>query len=177
MTPAEFFASRDQMPERGQWSELVDGQPQHFTAPDVEHGDVLGNLTARLTPLVAVGTPVFRVGLLTGRQTLRFPAVSFFAAAGRFDLMDAESVEEPPAWVIEVASTPDRVRSVPERVAEYADMGVALVWVIDPAAGSVHTVGGSGPRVVSGDERLSARPVADLSVTPAQLCTQPAWSA
>lgn len=177
MTPHEFLEARPEMPERGQWSELAAGRPVHFDAPDVEHGDVLGNLSGKLAGLATQGTPVFRLGLRTAAETLRFPAVAYFGRPGRFDLMDAESTEEPPDWVVEVAAAPDRLKAVPELVAEYASMGVKLVWVVDPATQSVHSVGGAGTGVASGEEPVTARPVADFESTPAALCAAPSWYA
>ena len=177
MTAEEFLAARETMPERGAWSELVDGRPVHFDAPDVDHGDVLGNLTRLLTPLATVGTPVFRVGLRTAAITVRFPAVSYFNRAGRFDLIDADAVDEPPAWVVEIASTGDRVRSVEDRVREYLALGVALVWVVSPAAQTIHVVGQDGPPVVTADQTVSAAPIADVQTTPAALCVAPGWYA
>ena len=175
MTADDFLTARDTMPERGQWSELIAGRPFHFDAPDVDHGDVLGHLTNRINALIASGTPVFRAGLRVEHSpdTVRFPAVSFFDQPGRFDLIDREILDEPPVWVVEVASTPDRVRSIEARVAEYAAFGVKLLWVVEPSQQRVHEIGGEGVRVASGEDTLSAVPLADFSATVQELFRPP----
>jgi Uma2 family endonuclease len=66
---------------------------------------------------------------------VRSPDVSF-VAAGRFE---GERGPEgfspvPPDLAVEVLSPDDRSQPVLEKIGEYLDAGVRLVWVIDPAA-------------------------------------------
>lgn len=172
-----FMTIRETLPERGQWSELAAGRPIHFQPPETIHTFVLHNLNAHIGRLVQLGTPVFQTGLTTRKSpdTVRFPAVSLFRQAGRFDLVDAELLDEPPDWVIEIASTADRLKTMPDRVAEYVAFGVKLIWIIDATGKSVHTVGGTGDNVVTGDAVLSAAPVFDFRTTAAELLDEMPW--
>lgn len=66
---------------------------------------------------------------------VRCPDVSF-VARGRFD---GEKVPEgfspaPPDLAVEVLSPDDRSRYLLDKVGEYLDAGVRLVWVVDPRA-------------------------------------------
>lgn len=173
----DFLDVRPELPEGGQWCELTDGEITLFEAPDTDHGLVVSHLTKKLTPLSMSGTPVFRpaLRLRSKPDTVRYPAVGFFADAGRFDLMDADAIDEAPAWVIEIASTGDRRRAVQPRTADYVAWGVQLVWVIDPRERSLIVVH-EGTQKQHGERAVvSAKPVIDIDFPLADLFEEPAW--
>lgn len=59
-----------------------------------------------------------------------------FVAKGRFpgEKIPDDYPELPPDLAVEVVSPADRPRQVLDKVGEYLEAGVRLVWVIDPAA-------------------------------------------
>lgn len=177
ITVQQFHSIRPDLPEAGQWSELQTGRVMHFEAPDTDHGHVVGHLTKKLLALSTVGTPVFRPPLLvdSNPDTLRYPAVAYFDSAGRFDLMDAETVEETPAWVIEIASTGDRRRAMQERVASYVNCGVRLIWVIDPRDRTLVTLHEGTQRQHGERALVDAEPISDIAFPLSDLFVVPEW--
>ena len=54
-------------------------------------------------------------------------------------------VSEPPLLCVEILSPEDRIGRMEEKLAEYFEMGVRAVWVIDPATEAAYEC--LGPRV------------------------------
>jgi Uma2 family endonuclease len=67
---------------------------------------------------------------------VRSPDASF-VARGRFpeDRVPEGFADVPPDLAVEVLSPDDRPRAILDKVGEYLQAGVRLVWVIDPKAG------------------------------------------
>jgi Uma2 family endonuclease len=132
-TEADLLA----MPADGYRYELVDGEIRRMSPAGGRHGDTGAQLIAQLVAFVKahrlgrVFTP--DTGFRLPNGNVRSPDVSF-VAAGRFE------DEKPPVGYIpfapdlavEVLSPGDSSRDVLEKVGEYLDAGVRLVWVIDP---------------------------------------------
>jgi Uma2 family endonuclease len=96
---------------------------------------------------------------------VRSPDVSFVAAAripaDRLGFMDAA-----PDLAVEIISPGDRVRRVHDRVGEYLEAGVRLVWVIDPVRQTAVIYRGT-----DGVESIDATGALDgLSVLPGFRC-------
>jgi Uma2 family endonuclease len=124
------------MPEDGQKYELVDGEIRVSPAGD-RHSVVAVRLAARLLAFVEQ----HRLGHVMGAdagfrlpsKNVRSPDVSF-VAAGRFpnDTPPDDWGSLAPDLAVEVLSPRDRPRYVMDKVGEYLEAGVRLVWVIDP---------------------------------------------
>jgi Uma2 family endonuclease len=125
-------------PKDGRKYELVDGQIRVSPAGG-RHGLVIVALTVRLVTFVrqAGSGYVFEssTGFRLPKGNVRSPDLSF-VARGRFenDVVPEGFIPFPPDLAVEVLSPEDRSRSLLEKVGEYLDAGVRLVWVIDPRA-------------------------------------------
>ena len=124
------------LPKDGRKYELVDGEVRVSPA-GARHEEVCANLIAVLRDFVRRSKlgKVFGSNLcyvLPGGNK-RAPDVSF-VAAGRFPADKAPTgfAELAPDLAVEVVSPEDRPRDVLDKVGEYVQAGVRLVWVIDP---------------------------------------------
>lgn len=144
LTVEQYIAGREDLPEGGRWTELVDGRVITLQPPTIEHGTTVLNLSKALADFAQrepVGYACFELGLIVSRNpaTVRFPAVSFFSGGPMFAEADKAITDARPALVAEIASTNDRRRDLDQRVAAWLDWGVRLVWVFDPHGMQVHT--------------------------------------
>ena len=124
------------MPKDGQKYELVDGEIRMSPAGD-RHSVVALELAARLLAFAKQ----HRLGHVMGAdagfrlpsKNVRSPDVSF-VAAGRFpdDRPPDDFGDIAPDLAVEVLSPHDRPRHVLDKVGEYLEAGVRLIWVIDP---------------------------------------------
>jgi Uma2 family endonuclease len=125
-------------PRDGRKYELVDGEIRMSPAGS-RHGAVSVKVAAKL---LAFATNQ-RLGHVFDSSTgfrlpggnVRSPDVSF-VARGRFE---GDEVPEglspvPPDLAVEVLSPDDRPRAILDKVGEYLESGVRLIWVIDPSA-------------------------------------------
>ncbi len=134
--PAATEADLLRMPSDGWKYELVDGEIRMSPA-GARHGQVCVRLVLRLGTFVEGRHLGYVFDSSTGFRfpggNVRLPDVSF-VARGRFE---AEKVPEGfgdvvPDLVVEVLSPDDRPRDVLDKVGEYLQAGVRLVWVVDP---------------------------------------------
>ena len=123
-------------PRDGQKYELVDGTIRVSPA-GFRHGRVCVRLAGRLGAFVEER----RLGDVLDSSTgfrlpggnVRVPDVSF-VAAGRCGAEPGPPgfADVPPDLAVEVLSPADRPRDILDKVGEYLQAGVRLVWVIDP---------------------------------------------
>jgi Uma2 family endonuclease len=182
LTAEQFLDQRFDLPEAGQWAELVAGVPTCFQPPDLDHGNAILNLSKALAQFlqqVDRGYACFDLGLLLARNpdTIRFPAVSYFAGGPRFAEADKPFTAAVPELVVDMASTGDRRAQMPDRVVQYLARGVQGVWVIDSRARSVEvTLADAEPVRLTGPEPLHGGPLlAGFSVQVAALFAEPDW--
>jgi len=124
------------MPEDGRKYELVDGEIRVSPAGD-RHSAVALRLAARLLAFV----DEHRLGHVMGADAgfrlpggnVRSPDASF-VATGRFpdDRPPEDWASLAPDLAVEVVSPNDQQRQLFDKVGEYLEAGVRLVWVIDP---------------------------------------------
>lgn len=124
------------MPKDGRKYELVDGEVRVSPAGD-RHSVVAVHLASLLFTFVKQ----HRLGWVCGADAgfrlpggnVRSPDASF-VASGRFpdDQPPDDFGELAPDLAVEVISPGDRPRYVFDKVGEYLEAGVRLVWVIDP---------------------------------------------
>jgi Uma2 family endonuclease len=125
-------------PRDGRKYELVDGEIRVSPAGS-RHGAVCLRIAARLLAFVEDGRlgHVFEgsTGFRLPGGNVRSPDASF-VARGRFegDTPPETFSPVPPDLAVEVLSPDDRPRQILDKVGEYLECGVRLVWVIDPKA-------------------------------------------
>lgn len=184
LTAEEFQSRRFELPEGGSWCELVAGELVQYQAPDELHGNVVLRLSKALAQyaqshLQVAGAICFDLGVVVerGPDTLLFPAVAHFAACGPFELTGESLTERIPNLVVEIASTPDRRRVLPGKIAAYLRAGVDEIWTIDESATGVEIVTPSEPpRRVAGGAVLSSRSLlAGFQIVAEQLFAPPEW--
>lgn len=141
MAPATLKTAEDlaRFAEPGKTAELVRGLLIVREPPSTRHGDRAARLTVRL------GAFVEREGLGkvfaqdTGFQiesdpdTVRAPDLAF-VARDRLAAIEEEGYGAlAPDLVVEILSASDRPGTVLDKVGQWLNAGVRLVWVIDPA--------------------------------------------
>ncbi len=182
LTAEQFLDQRFDLPEAGQWAELVEGIPICFQPPDLDHGNSVLNLSKALAQFIQQserGYACFDLGLLVARNpdTIRFPAVSFFVEGPRFAEADKPFTEAVPALVVDMASTGDRRQQMPDRIAQFLAWGVCSVWVIDCRARSVEVARAGGESIrLTGPETLRGGAVLEgFELRVAALFAEPEW--
>jgi Uma2 family endonuclease len=132
-TEADLMA----MPNDGHKYELINGEIRRLSPAGTRHSEVSGELFARLREFVKARRlgRVFEssAGFRLPNGNVRSPDISF-VAAGRFQDDESPVGYSPvvPDLAVEVRSPNDRAQEVLDKVGEYLDAGVRLVWVIDP---------------------------------------------
>ena len=142
MTAEEFAEHRYELPDGGQWSELICGEAVSLHPPETAHGTVVLNLSKALADWIEqtrTGHACLELGLILSRcpDTVCCPPISYFVAGDGWAEMDKTITGSCPALVVEVPSTPDRKRLVPGRIQQYLERGVTVVWVVDPKQQSI----------------------------------------
>lgn len=145
LTAESFDAARYDLPDGGQWVELVRGRVEVLSPPEEEHRVAVLNLSKALADYLnehREGYPCFDLGLAVCRHpdTVRFPAISYFLGGDLFAETDKSITDTRPALVVEVMSSNDRRRSLNDRVFEYTNWGIEVLWVVDPVEKAVHTI-------------------------------------
>ncbi len=135
-TKAATESDLRRMPEDGRKYELVDGEIRASPA-GFRHGKVSVRIVVRLGSYVeahGLGTVLdSSTGFRMPGGNVRSPDVSF-VSHGRLeqDRGTEGYADIPPDLAVEVLSPDDRERYVLDKVGEYLQAGVRLVWVIDP---------------------------------------------
>ncbi len=162
-TAEEFVSNRFELDEDGRWSELILGEPVSLVAPPPKHGTAVLNISKALAEFVQqtmVGYACFELGLIVRRapDSVYCPPISYFVAGSRWEEMDKQITETRPALVIEIASSRDRRLSIPPRVSQYLEWGVAVVWVVDTESQNVCVHTSSGSAMFELQESLESSP-------------------
>lgn len=147
--------------------ELIDGELREVTPPGWEHGErtlgvgslIRSFVRGRGLGRVSVGDP--GIVLRRGPDVVRAPDVAFISAerlpldrpiTGYSDIV--------PDFVVEVVSPGDRAGEVEQKVAQWLEAGVRLVWVVYPATRHVVAYRElAHPRVYTEAETIDGEPV------------------
>ncbi len=184
LTAEQCLLTRADLPDAGQWSELIRGVTVALQPPDLEHGNTVLNFSKLLSAYVHAGHqpegyPCFDVGLIVERRpdTVFFPAISYFMGGQRFAEADREITETVPRLVIELMSTNDRRVGMHDKTNAYFGMGVPSVWHVDPVQRVVHLNFATQPaRRVSEFETLRDELLLPgFAVKVAELFVEPKW--
>lgn len=161
LTAEQFAEQRDELPEGGRWTELHAGKVVTLSPPDSEHGTTVLNLSkaiAELSKSKPQGYACFGLGLIVARRpdSVRVPALCFYSDGPAFAESDKVVSETRPALVVEVASSNDRRRGLADRIKQWLDWGVRMVWILDPHAKQAHVFElDCQPRRLSSHETLT----------------------
>lgn len=140
MTPLALQTAEDllRFREPGKTAELVRGVLVVREPPGTHHGRCANRLAYRLTQFVerhGLGEVFAQdTGFKIARDpdTVRAPDVAFVAQA-RLDRIPPEGYADlAPDFVVEILSPGDRPGEVLEKIGQWLDAGVRLVWVLDP---------------------------------------------
>lgn len=120
-------------------SELVGGVLVREPRPGFGHGQVISALDHALHGFVkehALGVVLVDVGVVLSRDppTVRGPDLLFLAADRIPEPRPEGFLEIAPDLAVEVVSPSNRAGEIQEKVTEYLDGGVRMVWVLDPAS-------------------------------------------
>lgn len=160
LTAETFLDSLYDLPDGGQWVELVRGRVETMSPPEDDHRVVVLNLSKFFAEYMnrnTDGYPCFDLGLVVSRNpdTVRFPAVSYFLGGEMFGESDQTITETRPALVIELLSSNDRRRTLNDRIHDYTLAGITVMWFVDPFDKAVHIIRPGYPnKSVREDEAL-----------------------
>ncbi len=138
MTAEEFFRWVNRPENAVKRWELVAGIPSELPAWPAECDAIKLRLAALLSDYIIrrhTGEVAFLGdGLIIARNpdTVRCPALMVFHPPAPRDDFPPLFTTECPALVVEIVSPADRPKSVNQRINQYLDRGIPLVWLIDP---------------------------------------------
>lgn len=157
LTIAEF----EQLPEEEAYRiELVRGRLVREPRPASLHGRLLARMIHLLYELVEAGghgVVLADPGVVLFRDpdTVRGPDIAFFSSERIPESGYATTFWGPPDLAVEITSPSNRASATQEKVADYLDAGVRVVWIVDPPTRSVtvYESGGSA-RLLRHDQVL-----------------------
>ena len=128
------------MPDDHMWHELVRGELRTMAPPGAEHGWLSVEVATALQNFVKprrLGWVLSETGfhIFQDPDTVRAPDAAF-VAAHRFPegRLPQNFPRLAPDLVVEVLSPGDTRREIEEKVADWLEAGVRLVWVVRPSA-------------------------------------------
>ena len=171
---ADEFMAMD-FPDDGNYYELVNGEVVVNIGPGDLHGRVSMKLFIRLGSFVeqnGLGQAYGPTAFTLAPKTLRVPDAAFVTKE-RVTKVTKKAVPVPPDLAIEVISTSDVWSKIRDKIVEYQQVGVPLVWVIDPEGQTVfiyHLADGLVGQIIGANAVLDGEnivpnftlPVADL---------------
>lgn len=161
LTAADLLALPDE-----KHFELVDGQ---LEAKNVGFESCW--VSMRLAMFLSIHCDQLQLGWVLGsdagyqcfspdEQRVRRPDVSFVSLQKiPRDHPDMGFIPVPPDLAVEVVSPNDLAQKVHDKVSEYLEAGVRLVWVIYPNHGQVLVYNATGGRILSSQDELSGEDV------------------
>lgn len=184
MTASEFAEHRAELPDAGQWAELVRGVPVTLQPPDLEHGTIVLNLSKVFSEYAhqsLLGYACFALGLLVEQRpdTVFHPAACYFTSGARFAEADKAFTDVAPQLVVELLTTNDRRRQMNDRITAYLKWGISTLWLVEPQSRAVHVIRKSqtNPERYGPLETLSGDPVLPgLKLRVESLFADPKWA-
>lgn len=182
MTVEQLLEERSELADGGRWTELVAGHTVIFSPPTIEHGTVVLNFSKALAEYSHQeqrGYACFEIGLIISRcpDTVRFPAVSYFAEGAMFAESDKQVTDARPTLIIEIASTNDRRRELQKRVTDWLAWGVPQVWVLDPHDKQAHIFeqGAAARRLTQHETLFGSGALSSFRIKVGELFAEPKW--
>lgn len=147
MTIEEFVQLPD--PPDGSQLELVKGEVVTIPAPKQRHGYVCALVASVLMQFVRPRKLGWVLSNDTGiaierdPDSLRSVDVAFWSKERQPEAPADRYADNPPDLAVEVLSPTDSRRMIREKVRQYIDCGVRLVWLVDPEARTVTVYNGT----------------------------------
>jgi len=145
----------DRMPADGVLRELVHGEVREWMSPAPEHGQVEARLTSKLVPFVEerqLGVVMSgEVRFLIHGCTDHFREADIaFVRADKYPGGSAPPRADAtvPDFVAEIISPSDTASMVQEKVRDWLDIGVRLLWLIYPKTKEVVVVHADGSSLI-----------------------------
>jgi Uma2 family endonuclease len=148
--------------------EFVDGRPVPVTHGSLIHGELIVEVSRVLANFVIEhGLPGkvysdsgFVLGLRRDRERMRCPDVAYVELSKTVDADPERLFRGVPEFAVEIDLTSGKKPGGQQRILDYLEAGVRLVWAIDPHSRSatVYRPDGSA-RLVRGDEFLDGEDV------------------
>jgi Uma2 family endonuclease len=144
------------LPHEGK-AEVVNGELRLMTPAGMEQGEICANLTILLGSYIRR----HRLGKVYDAQTgfrpsggnLRAPDLSFVRLERLPGGRSPKGFGDfPPDLAVEVLAPEEKIEDYEEKVKEYLDWGVRLVWLVDPNTRTVVVCRPDGSRTVVGSE-------------------------
>jgi Uma2 family endonuclease len=161
MTADEFLEFVGRPENDGRWFELVRGEVIELPPPTKIHGvvsiNVAGHLWMYARQVKRGYITTNDAGTLLERDpdTVRGPDVAYFTDAHRFQDLHPKYGEHPPVLAVEVLSPDDRVNRVLQKVDDYINNGVQVVWLVDPDHRTVRVYRpGHPPQTLYADQEI-----------------------
>ena len=135
MTPKTLLSVEEfaALPDDGMKHELNEGELIVVPPPKPRHGDCQARLTAALVEFVnsrGVGSVFTESGYRLTPHTVRGPDVSFVRASRLQD--PDEYFDGAPDLAVEIVSPGDDASDLREKIKQYLDAGMSVVWVVYP---------------------------------------------
>ncbi len=167
MTEEEFLA----LPEvDGLERELIRGElvERPMTTRNYAHCTVSSRIAHYLMSWL-LEKPAPRGSIVTGEARIRLRRdpltfvgvdVAYISLESRPDgPREARYVDGPPVLVVEVLSPYDKLQEIEDKVAEYLDAGVPIVWIVEPSFSTVTVYRPDAkPQLFNSDQEITAEP-------------------
>jgi Uma2 family endonuclease len=148
--PVLTIAELERLPREDAYRvELVRGRLVRSPRPGALHARLLARLAHHLyaqAEASGAGAVLVDPGVVLARDpdTVRGPDLAFYTNERIPGDAYATTFWGPPDLAVEIRSPSNRAPEIRTKVADYLAAGVRLVWVIDPAAGTVAAHRGAG---------------------------------
>jgi Uma2 family endonuclease len=180
MTADEFYDFVERPENRARSFELVRGEVIEVSRPTRIHGRVCINTGFELEKYARKRKKGYVVSNDSGvilendPDTVRGPDVAWYEDVFDFEALPKKWGDIPPRLAVEVLSPNDTARYITEKITDYLDNGVELVWVIEPEMRSVTIYSKTGIKKLTEKDTLTGNDVlpgfrckvADLFVMP-----------
>ncbi|ALF52602.1 hypothetical protein ACX27_06645 [Nostoc piscinale CENA21] len=158
--------------------ELVDGRLELINIPTIEHFLIAKFLEqlldAEIKRLSLLELTFQQTGIRTGRNKSRLTDLCVVTQEQARDLLKASAVfETPPLLSIEVVSPDSIKRDYRHKRSEYAAVGVAEYWIVDPLELKITVLlleeGFYEETVFTADQKIVSRTFPELAIAPHQI--------
>ncbi len=147
----------------GSLYELIEGELVELPLPTDLHGRLISKLSRKLGNFVEehkLGEVWTTTGFNLTEKTVRAPYVAFLTAS-RVPSVSEKAIPVPPDLAVEVISPSDIWNKVYDKIEEYQQAGVRLIWVIFPRGSfvQVYRLGSPYPTTYNPDDELDGEQV------------------
>ena len=152
------------LPDDGYRYELVEGELLQMSQPGDEHGTITSDLFFEISLFVRenkLGKVYSATGFKIAERTVRAPDVAFVQTS-RVQPVTRKAVLVAPDLAVEVVSPNDEKADINDKLIEYQEAGVRLIWWIYPESKVVlvyHLADGLMPQPLGIENELDGKDV------------------